>query len=440
MQNNRNIPNARIWKWRILLAAMGCYLFYYCGRFNILICMKPICDEFGWDKTRMGLFVSIHIWTFAIGQLVNGNLADRWGRVLMLVGAVASCGANWAFSFSDQIGSGFAEFCGLADTAGMIFMTMGIFWSINAYFQCMGMPTAGRLISNWWPDEERGRAMGFFSASASLANVTVFVLASTAAHYWGWRAAFRYPVLLMAGVAVLFYLVTKDFPEQVGLKSPRCRHEEDAALGNAGAWERFLLAIRNRSFAAACLSMGMQYATRWGLITFLPMFFMEEYGWNIMAAGFFTSALPIGMAAGALSGGYLSDRFFGGKRATVITVSLIMTALCVFALPLVAGNAKAASADELSTSQHILIAAMLIVSGYSLHLCLGPYVALPTDLLGTHMAGTGIGVLNAFGYVGAALGLPIIGFLVGEFGYLVGFWTMGCCAIAGAVLIRCVRE
>jgi len=43
------------WKWRILLATMACYLFYYCGRFNLAICMKPISEEFGWDKAQRGL-------------------------------------------------------------------------------------------------------------------------------------------------------------------------------------------------------------------------------------------------------------------------------------------------------------------------------------------------------------------------------------------------
>ncbi|MDD2599721.1 MAG: MFS transporter [Kiritimatiellae bacterium] len=189
----------RRWKWRILLATMACYLFYYCGRFNLAICLKPIMNEFGWDKAQMGFLVSVLIVSYGIGQFINGNLTDRFGRVLMPVGAIVSCLANWAFSYASEFSSFFASLIGITSTSAMTFGTMAVFWGINGYFQAMGMAPGGRLISNWWAHHERGTAMGLYTFAAAMANVTVFLLASATASAWGWRAAFRYPVLLMAG-------------------------------------------------------------------------------------------------------------------------------------------------------------------------------------------------------------------------------------------------
>ena len=73
------------------------------------------------------------LWAYAIGQAINGNLADKFGgRRIMTLGAVLSCGANWVTSFA----SGFV---------GLILP-----WGINGYFQALGWAPGSRLISNWW--------------------------------------------------------------------------------------------------------------------------------------------------------------------------------------------------------------------------------------------------------------------------------------------------
>ena len=182
-----------VWKWRILVATMLCYLFYYCGRFNLSICMKPISDEFGWDKAQMGFLTTVLIWSYGIGQFLNGNLADRFGRVLMPIGAIVSCAANWAFSFTPDIGRAAATSLHVANATGLVFLSMGVVWSVNGYFQAMGMGPGGRLISNWWAHEERGMAMGFYTFAAALANVTVFILASAAAGEWGMAGRLSLP-------------------------------------------------------------------------------------------------------------------------------------------------------------------------------------------------------------------------------------------------------
>ncbi len=434
---DKNRLSMRAWKWRILLATMACYLFYYCGRFNLSICLKPIMDEFGWDKAQMGFLASVLIVTYGVGQLLNGSLADRYGRILMPVGAVISCIANWCFSFTPEIG----HWLGVVGKGGMVFGAMAVAWGVNGYFQAMGMAPGGRLIANWWSHGERGMAMGLYTFSAAMANVTVFLLASYAADAWGWRAAFRYPVLLMAIVAVWFYFVTKDKPEDVGF---------EAANGSKGSKRcpenvlgRYASAFKNRSFMLANCSIALHHVARWGLLTSIPIYFMETYGWNIKGAGFVAAALPLGMAVGAATGGLISDKLFKGRRATVIAVSLVLCAGAILVLPSIEKIVTTLSGAPVATDGAFLqsiVVVMLVLSGYVLYLGIGPYFALPADLLGSESAGTGIGIMNAFAYAGAGIGTSVGGVLIKKFGYGSGFYFMACCALIASVLIRVMRE
>ena len=174
-------------------------------------------------------------------------------------------------------------------------------------------------------------------------------------------------------------------------------------------------------------------------MSFVPIFFMESYGWKIKSAGFVSAALPLGMAFGAISGGFISDWVFGGRRKTVIAVSLLLCAVCVLLLPNLAGGTGNGETD-LSAATKINVSVMLIVSGYMLYLCIGPYFSLPADLLGPETAGTGIGLMNACAYAGAGTGTAIAGVLIDTYGYSAAFAFMAACAVLGAGTILLVRE
>jgi len=87
-------------QWRMLLAAMLCYLFFYTGRQTFGFAIPGIQKEFGFSKETLGWVSSAMLWAYAIGQAINGNLADKYGgRRIMSLGAILSCFANWVVSF-----------------------------------------------------------------------------------------------------------------------------------------------------------------------------------------------------------------------------------------------------------------------------------------------------------------------------------------------------
>ncbi|HMC98144.1 MAG TPA: MFS transporter, partial [Flavobacteriales bacterium] len=85
---------------RSLGAVMFCYLFYYTGRQSFGFAMPGIEKELGLDKPTLGFISMALLWSYAAGQMINGNLGDKFGgRRMMLLGSVFSFALNWLTSF-----------------------------------------------------------------------------------------------------------------------------------------------------------------------------------------------------------------------------------------------------------------------------------------------------------------------------------------------------
>src|ERR1043165_8265981 len=128
----RAIPFRRL-QWRMLLATMFCYLFFYTGRQTFGFAIPGIQAEFGVSKEALGWASAALLWCYAIGQAVNGNLSDKFGgRRMMSAGAPPSGLMNRAPSPSPGLGS------------------LPPRWGIHGFFPSMGLSSGSRVLSNWW--------------------------------------------------------------------------------------------------------------------------------------------------------------------------------------------------------------------------------------------------------------------------------------------------
>ena len=83
---------------------MLCYLFYYTGRQTLGFAIPGIEAELGIQKDTLGWLITALLWSYAIGQAINGNLGDKYGgRFMVSLGAILSCIFNKLSlgSFSD---------------------------------------------------------------------------------------------------------------------------------------------------------------------------------------------------------------------------------------------------------------------------------------------------------------------------------------------------
>ncbi len=376
----------RFWQRCMLLLTMMCYLFYYTGRQTFGFAMPGIEAELGIDKETLGWISAALLWSYAIGQAINGNLADKFGgRRMMSAGAILSTLLNWVTSF------------------GTSFVSLIIPWGINGYAQSMGWAPGSRVISNWWAAESRGKAYGFYVFAAGLSSVLTFVSSMVILQMgFDWRWIFRLPVIALLLAGVLYYLLARDRPQELGLLPPEDEQRPDSdeitVETKLSSWQRYRNVLGNKRFLLAAIAIGFQNTARYGLLIWVPVHFLGE-DWKNSDDKWISVALPVGMALGAIASGWISDNVFRSNRSKVIILFMTLAAACSVVMYFLPRGSW-------------LGIVVLFFTGFFAYGPQASFWALCPDMLGVENVGTGTGVMNCFAYGFAGLGEPLIGRLM----------------------------
>ena len=180
--------------------------FYFC-RTNISAALPGIEQEFGLSKADLGWVLASLKIAYAAGQLINGQLAERYSaRVLLAVGMFASAALNVLFGFGTAV-----------------FFWLFV-WAINGYAQALGWTPVMRAAANWIPAHQRGTLIGILGTSYQVIAAVTFVVSGLAAQALGWRAAMWIPagLLALSGVHMLFGILAAS-REPSGLARPCSR-------------------------------------------------------------------------------------------------------------------------------------------------------------------------------------------------------------------------
>lgn len=402
-------------QWGILFALMFCYLFYYMGRQNFGWALTAMNRDLGLTMEQLGYISMSMLMMYGVGQFINGNLGDKFGgRKMMTMGGLLSCGFNWLTSFGNSFSWIFAS------------------WGANGYAQSMGWAPGSRILSNWWPHEKRGKAFGWYVFSAGCSSVLIAILGATfAARHLSWEWVFRIPVLFLAVACIVFYIVARnkpedrDFPpipEEPEEGKPASPRVEETSL------QRYGMVVRNWRFLLGSLSIGFESLARYGLIIWLPVHLTGPAYEEQSFAVFMGIALPIGMAIGALSTGYISDKLFASNRSRPIALLMTLATavlLLIYLMP---------------PERFVLVTILIFCAGFLVYGPQSCYWALCPDLLGRYRAATAIGVMNMWAYFVAAVTDPMIGRLIDQHGSTPVFLLLSVSCALGALVILPIRR
>jgi OPA family glycerol-3-phosphate transporter-like MFS transporter len=365
------------WKWRVLLAFAFFYLFLYLGRFNFWPVAPLVKEELSLSHVEIGLINALLLWGFGLGDLVHGRLAETYGlRLWVLLGAALTVVFNWITSF------------------GTTALTIAIPWGINGFFNAACWSPAISMISQWWPRRDRGMAMGIVGVATGGAMLTMWWVTGWVGIEFGWRAAFRYPPLIILLLGIALYFLSRDRPTDVGLPE-YLEEDEISARPEALGVERlrglgpYRELLSNPRFHLVSHVKGLENVVRYGLTTWVPIYYFEAGGLSIESTIFLTVLLPLGYLLAPPLSGVISDRLLNSARRPMVMVSCGISASALVAIAFVPPS-------------NVYLGAMLLLIG-GISMGLSPLSTLAVDIAGRRMSGTSSGLVDAHGYAYAGL-------------------------------------
>lgn len=329
------------YRYVVLATLILVYTLNFLDRQILGILAGSIKKDLGLTDSQLGLMGGLAFALFYTGLGIPiATLADRWSRTWIMTGALT-------------VWSGFTALCGFTGGFWQLFLCrMGV-----GVGEAGGVAPAYSLISDYFPKEQRARALAAYSFGIPIGSALGILFGGLIAHSVSWRWAFI--IVGVAGVvlAPIFRLV---------IREPR--REVSAAATPAGGI-RTLLAKPSFwliSFGAAASSV-----CGYGVAFWLPSFFERSLGMGLVDRSLFLGAMTlVGGVIGVWLGGYLGDRLGRARPAAYLVVPAVafLIALPCFLLAVQ------------STSLPVAFVLFLIPTGLNL-VWLGPVITAVQHLV-----------------------------------------------------------
>ena len=308
-------------------------------------------DHYGWSATQLGVALSLTRAEGAMFGPLEGWTADRFGtRIMTGVGLLVLFGAFMLFSQMRDISVSGYFFVDTLLVFYLAFMLMSLGQGLGGWVPLMTM-------LNHWFSRYRGTAMG-----VSMAGMTAGALLVIPALAWaidpetqriGWRNTAMIIGFVILGGAVLFPLVIRNRPQDMGLLPDGETAQEEAQRREAIAGDEassqppepeLTVAQALRTQAFWCIAFGHGFASMIILAIMSQLgLMMTELGYSLQTVAWIVALYNFVSLPFQFGGGYLGDRIptnvalfiftsIQGVAVVLITINTSLWMFYVFAI------------------------------------------------------------------------------------------------------------
>lgn len=383
------------------------YAGYYLVRKNFSLAIPDLIER-GFSKGELGIALSAVSIAYGLSKFFMGNVSDRSdARKFLPIGLLLSAlvmivMGTWSFAIS---------------TIPIMFFLL----FLNGWVQGMGWPPCGRVMVHWFSHKERGVKMSIWNVAHNVGGGLIGPLAILGVTIFGvWQSKFFFPAMVAIVLAFIAWLLIRDTPQSCGLP-PIEEYKHDAAKTYSAKDEKEFTAkeifmqhvLNNKLLWLAALANAFIYLVRYGVLDWAPTYLEEAKGMDMTEVGWAYFAYEYAGIPGTLVCGWISDKFFGGRRAPsiILFMALVLAAVIVY--------------WKNPPGNFVIDNIALIMIGFLIY---GPVMLIGVqalDLVPKKAAGTAAGFTGLFGYLGGAVFANIaLGYIVDLWGWDGGFYVL----------------
>lgn len=356
----------------------------YADRTALASVIPPLRADTGITDAQIGLAGLLFLWSYALASPLAGNLADRFSRSRLITWSLVA----WSVV---------TLLTGLAETLPVLLglrIVLGLAESIY-------LPAAGALLSDHHPIATRGKATSFHMLGLNLGLVCGGAIMGLLAEHFGWRSGFW----VLGGAGLLLACFAPSLLSDV--KQPDSSDAAGDKPTKSVVREAWAYCLRVPTFyclLAAAMAAGV---ASWIFLSWLPLFFAENYNMTLGAAGLTGVALyKLPVFAGVALGGWLSDRMIRRDqrgRALLKGYSYLVSAPFLFLF-------------MLESIGFAVIAAAMVMSSLIRAIGLPSEHPLVCEVVPARYRSTAIGIFNTCGSAAGGVGVLLAGIFKEDFG------------------------
>ena len=313
-------PTSSFYRAYVLFILVVVYTFNFIDRQIVGILAVPIKSDLALSDTQLSLMGGL---AFALFYTFLGipiaMLADRTSR-------------TWIMTAALSIWSAMTAACGFAQNFGQLFLArLGV-----GVGEAGGVAPAYSLISDYFPPEKRARALSIYSFGIPVGSALGILLGGVLTSYLGWRSAFIIVGVAGLAIAPIFRLTMRE-PKRGAFDA------DGAQTSPASVSDVVGTLVRKKSFWGLSFGAASSSMMGYGLIFWLPSFFVRSFGdalpqffsWMpaflvpdnpsalLFASYFYATILLLGGVAGIWLGGVMADKYGPEKKAAYAIVPAV---------------------------------------------------------------------------------------------------------------------
>jgi sugar phosphate permease len=348
-------------------------------------------SQFGLSLTGLGFVLAATTVGLLVFLIPWGMLADRFGeRWIMTIGLVLATGALGGAS--------------VADATAPLVLCLGL-----AGAACASVNAAsGRAVILWFPDDERGFAMGARQTAIPLGAAVASLGLPAAADHWGLGAAF-----VVAGIGCLVGAVVVC----CAVRDPK----PSSADPIEGETANTALDRSRTAVAKLCVVSFLLVVPQLTVVGFLVVYLVDGHGVSAITAGALLAMVQFGGGVARIGLGWLSDR----RRSRLGPLSVVAGVTALLFLVAVPAEASGGTAG----------AVVLVVAGIAAISWNGLAFTAVGELADPRRLGLTLGVQNTAVAAGMAVTPPLMGALVDATNWTTAFAVVAAVAALAAVAL-----
>ena len=318
---------------------------------------------------------------YGVGFLIAGRVIDKLGTKIGYAVAILI----WALSsMCHSLVGSVVGFC-----IARIFLGLG---------ESGNFPAAIKATTEWFPAEERGKAVGLFNSGSNVSFFLAPLLIGFATAHYGWRAAF----LATGSLGMLWLVIWMWFPYnrlRRGSTQTQANLQADFASQAAyGGNIPLLVLLQRPGTYAFAISKGLTDGVWWFYLFYLPQFLNRNYGLDLKHAYWYIVTVYVISSVGSIFGGSLSGWLMARGYSVNAGRKLAMLSMAILVLPLIFIPHMGAIFPANPWPATLLIAlAAAAHQGWSANL-----FSTPGDMFPSTAVSTIVGIGGAAGAVGGA--------------------------------------